>query len=87
MQNEPNFRKGQMNVCKVITKNYENKCIWTLGENEPKTNPIKANFKGKIMQSRIWIYTAEVSIIKILLEWKLGLIFLRNTYRLLILPE
>jgi len=44
MQNEPNFEKAQMNVTKVITKDYENKSNWTLGENEPKTNPIKANF-------------------------------------------
>ena len=34
-----------MNVNKVITKEYENKPNWTLGENEPKTNPIKPNFK------------------------------------------
>ncbi len=43
MQNEPNFEKAQMNVNKVLTKDYENKSDWTLGENEPKTNPIKAN--------------------------------------------
>jgi len=28
-----------MNVNKVLTKDYENKSNWTLGENEPKTNP------------------------------------------------
>jgi hypothetical protein len=44
MQNEPNLPKAQMNVNKVLTKDYENKPNWTLGENEPKTNPIKANF-------------------------------------------
>jgi hypothetical protein len=44
MQNEPNLPKDQMNVNKVLTKDYENKPNWTLGENEPKTNPIKANF-------------------------------------------
>ncbi|MHC4191752.1 MAG: hypothetical protein ACYSUB_19070 [Planctomycetota bacterium] len=42
MQNEPNFGKAQMNVNKVLTRDYENKPNWTLGENEPKTNPIKA---------------------------------------------
>jgi hypothetical protein len=26
-----------------IKKHYENISNWTLGENEPKTNPIKAN--------------------------------------------
>jgi len=45
MQNEPNFQDAQMNVNKVLTKDYENKPNWTLGENEPKTNPIKPNFK------------------------------------------
>ena len=43
MQNEPNLPKAQMNVNKVLIKDYENKPNWTLGENEPKTNPIKAN--------------------------------------------
>ena len=47
MQNEPNFRKSQMNVSKVITKEYEKRTLGERGKNEPKTNPIKANFKGK----------------------------------------
>ena len=34
-----------MNVNKVLTKDYEEKSDWTPGENEPKTNPIKANLK------------------------------------------
>jgi len=29
----------QMNVTSIITKDYENKSNWTLGENEPNTNP------------------------------------------------
>jgi len=40
MQNEPNFRKSQMNVNKVLSKDYENKDTWWSGKNEPKTNPI-----------------------------------------------
>ncbi|MBW8041335.1 MAG: hypothetical protein FVQ85_15220 [Planctomycetes bacterium] len=32
-----------MNVNKVTTIDYEDKCDWTPGENEPNTNPIKAN--------------------------------------------
>ncbi len=32
-----------MNVSSVKTKEYENISNWTLGENKPKTNPIKAN--------------------------------------------
>ena len=40
MQNEPNFPDDQMNVNKVLTNDYEDKTNWTLGENEPNTNPI-----------------------------------------------
>jgi hypothetical protein len=43
MQNEANFRKSQMNVNLYNTMDYEEKSDWTPGENEPKTNPIKAN--------------------------------------------
>jgi len=43
MQNEPNFPDEQMNINKVLTKVYENNSIWTLGQNEPNTNPIKPN--------------------------------------------
>ena len=39
MQNKANFRKSQMNVSKVLTKDYDKK---TLGE-RGKTKPIKAN--------------------------------------------
>ena len=35
MQNKANFRKTQMNVSSFITKDYENKSNWTLGENKP----------------------------------------------------
>ena len=45
MQNEPNFRKSQVNVRPLVIMNYERKSDWTPGENEPKTNPIKANLK------------------------------------------
>ena len=43
MQNKANLLNAQMNVNKVLIKDYENIANWTLGENEPKTNPIKAN--------------------------------------------
>ncbi len=46
MQNEPNLVRRRRIANSVLTKDYENKRDWTLGENEPKTNPIKANFKG-----------------------------------------
>ncbi len=40
MQNEPNFRKSQMNVNNVLTRDYDKKDTWSSGKNEPKTNPI-----------------------------------------------
>ena len=35
MQNEPNFRKSQMNVNKVLTKDYGKMDTWWSGKNEP----------------------------------------------------
>ncbi len=55
MQNEPNFQDAQMNVNKVLTKDYENKSNWTLGENEPKTNPNEPNFKKAEMNVTSYI--------------------------------
>ncbi len=43
MQNEPNIQKSQVNVRPLVIMIYEEKSDWTLGENEPKTNPIKPN--------------------------------------------
>ncbi len=37
--------KSQMNVNPYNTTDYENKSNWTLGENKPNSNPIKANFR------------------------------------------
>ena len=45
MQNEPKFKKAQMNASTVLTNDYDN---WTLGErgkNEPKTNPKRTQTK------------------------------------------
>ncbi len=36
MQNEPNFRKSQMNVSYYITMEYENRTLGERGKNEPK---------------------------------------------------
>jgi hypothetical protein len=44
MQIKPNFRKAQINVSSVLTKNYENLLLRRCGENKPNTNEIKANF-------------------------------------------
>ncbi len=35
MQNKPNLPDAQMNITSVITKYYENKSNWKLGENKP----------------------------------------------------
>ena len=43
LQNEPKFRKSQMNVNNVLTKDYGNETLGKNRKNEPKTNPIKAN--------------------------------------------
>ncbi|MBW8038632.1 MAG: hypothetical protein FVQ85_01385 [Planctomycetes bacterium] len=43
-----------MNVNKVITKHYEDNSNWALGQNEPNTNPNKANFKrGHLLIDRM----------------------------------
>ena len=55
MQNKPNFRKSQMNVKSYNTKDYENKSNWTLGENKPNSNPIKANFRKAKMSTNIFV--------------------------------
>ena len=51
MQNKPNFPDDQMNVNKVLTKDYENISNCSLAENKANTKPIqsqyKPNFKGK----------------------------------------
>jgi len=50
MQNEPNFRKSQMNVTDLLTMNYEKMDTWSSGKNEPKTNPNEPNFKKAKMK-------------------------------------
>ena len=45
MQNKPNLQKSQMNLNLYNTTDYERKHDWTLGENKPNSNPIKANLK------------------------------------------
>jgi hypothetical protein len=39
MQNEPKFRKVKFNVNKVLTTDYDQMDTWSIGKNEPKTNP------------------------------------------------
>ncbi len=45
MQNKPNYRKSQMNVNKVLTRDYEKKTLGEHGKNKPNTNPIQSQFK------------------------------------------
>ena len=53
MQNKANFRKSQMNVSSVLTKDYENRTLGERGKNKanskpikPNTNPIQTQFTG-----------------------------------------
>ena len=39
LQNEPNFRKSQMNLSNYMTMNYVQMYTWSIRKNEPKTNP------------------------------------------------
>jgi hypothetical protein len=39
MQNEPNFRKSQVNVSDLLIRGYEQMDTWSIRKNEPKTNP------------------------------------------------
>ncbi len=45
MQNKANFRKSQMNVNKVLTKDYEKRTLGERGKKQSQTNPNKANLK------------------------------------------
>ncbi len=40
---KPNFRKAQMNVNSLITKDYRKNDIFAVPENKANSNPIKAN--------------------------------------------
>ncbi len=39
MQNEPKFRKSQVNVTDLLTRIYVQLDTWSIRKNEPKTNP------------------------------------------------
>ncbi len=45
LTNKANFPDAQMNVNKVLTKDYENISNWKLGENKANSKPNKANFR------------------------------------------
>ena len=50
MQNKPNLPAPQMNVSSVLTKYYENKSNWKLGENKANTKPIQTQNKANQSQ-------------------------------------
>jgi len=41
LTNKANFLKAQMNVNKVLTKDYEKKTLGESGKNKPNSNPIQ----------------------------------------------
>jgi len=68
MQNEPNFRKSQMNVSYYIRMDYEK---WTLGErgkNEPKTNPKRTQNEPKTNPNEPKFKKAKMNVNKVLLK-------------------
>ena len=46
LQNEPNFRKSQMNLTALLTREYVQMDTWSIGKNKPKTNPIQSQYKA-----------------------------------------
>ncbi len=54
MQNKAKFRKSQMNVTKVLTKDYEKKDTWSSGKNKPNSNPIQTQYKPNQSQFQTW---------------------------------
>ena len=54
MQNKPNLLDAQMNVTKVLTRDYENISNWKLGENKANTKPIKPNFPNAKMNIALY---------------------------------
>ena len=67
MQNKANFRKSQMNVNKVLTRDYEKKTLGERGKNKPNTNPIQTQYKAnsKPIQTQ---YKPNFKVKKILLS-------------------
>jgi len=45
LTNKANFRKAQMNITKVLTRDYENKTLGERGKNKANSKPNKANFR------------------------------------------
>jgi len=58
MQNKANFRKSQMNVNKVLTRDYEKKTLGQRGKKQSQTNPtcrgVASGEAGSNSQTRPW---------------------------------
>jgi hypothetical protein len=68
LQNEPNFRKSQVNVSVLLTGEYVQMDTWSIRKNEPKTNPnepktnpilankttIRTQFKPNLSRRSLW---------------------------------
>ena len=50
LTNKANFRKTQMNVNKVLTKDYEQMNTWSSGKNKANSKPIQTQYKPKQTQ-------------------------------------
>ena len=48
--NKPNFRKSQMNVNKVLTKDYDKRTLGERGKNKPNSNPIQSQYMLLLMK-------------------------------------
>ena len=46
LQNEPNFRKSQVNVTVLLAREYVQMDTWSIGKNKAKTNPKQTQFKA-----------------------------------------
>jgi hypothetical protein len=57
MQNKPNFRKSQMNVNKVLTKDYEQMDTWSSGKNKPKQSQFQIKCAMDIIDYSIFTLT------------------------------
>ncbi len=53
MQNKANFQKAQMNVNKVLTRDYENKTLSGSGKNKPNSNPKQTQYKPNLPEGKI----------------------------------
>ncbi|MHC4685930.1 MAG: hypothetical protein ACYTEW_16675 [Planctomycetota bacterium] len=73
-----------MNVNKVLTKDYENKPNWTLGENEPKTNPIKPNV-GSLgyLFDHIEIFVFKTKLKILILQDRFDILLINEALRLI----